>query len=195
MQKIMFDTKFGLEQAVLEGRKTMTRRLIGDKVLDEYYEYHDLASSLPVSTMSDSDFFLQYARYRVGETVAIAQSYSRIAFDLKGVTGRSFRMKYSDTMGWNNKMYVKAEEMVHHIKITDIKIERLQDISEEDCLKEGIKNYILGYGFDGWANKKGELKHCDTAKDAFAYLINKISGKGTWESNPWVFCYTFELIK
>jgi hypothetical protein len=31
-------------------------------------------------------------------------------------------------------------------------------------------------------------------KEAFSFLIDKVSGNGTWESNPWVFVYTFELI-
>lgn len=32
------------------------------------------------------------------------------------------------------------------------------------------------------------------AKETFAHLIDRVSGKGTWESNPWVFAYEFELI-
>lgn len=82
-------------------------------------------------------------------------------------------------------------------KIEDIKVERLQDISDEDCLKEGIfewgdpfhEDRVEDFGFFG------ATKHYLTPKEAFAALIDKIYSKGTWESNPWVFAYEFELIK
>ena len=100
----------------------------------------------------------------------------------------------ADKPGWKNKMFVSSYLMPHHIRITDIKIERLQDISDEDCLKEGLKDYIIGFGFDGWLNKRDELKHSPYPRTVFAALIDKVSGKGTLERNPWVFAYSFERI-
>ena len=95
-------------------------------------------------------------------------------------------------------MFVLAELMPHRIQITDIKVERLQDISEQECIYEGIRiskgNHngqrpFGEYTFDGWDDYSFD------ARTAFAALIDKVSGKGTWESNPWVFAYSFELIK
>lgn len=95
-------------------------------------------------------------------------------------------------------MFVKAWLLPNRIRITDIKVERMQEISNEDCLKEGV---IEGK-FKGFPNDMFyPYKNCKdtevswTAKYAFASLIDKISGKGTWESNPWVFVYEFELVK
>lgn len=92
-------------------------------------------------------------------------------------------------------MFVRAEDMPHHIRITNIRIERLQDIKIEDCLKEGLR--MAGdvglegtiYWYHGLANSWFR-----TPQDAYASLIDRISGKGTWESNPYVFVYDFELI-
>lgn len=98
--------------------------------------------------------------------------------------------------GCNNKMFVRADLMPHHIRITNIRVERLQDICEEDCLKEGLwRDDNVGlegttYWYHGLANSSFR-----TAKEAYAALIDKISGKGTWESNPWVFVYNFYLVK
>jgi hypothetical protein len=85
--------------------------------------------------------------------------------------------------------------MPHHIKITDVKVERLQSISDEDILKEGVWQYpkLRAYHVSkatGFAPDVAFL----TAREAFAYLIDRISGKGTWESNPWVVAYSFELV-
>lgn len=98
-------------------------------------------------------------------------------------------------------MFVRADLMPHHIRITDIKIERLQGISDKDCLKEGIEKYFLGFdsphtdcmGFTYSFDESGKYKY-PNAKQAFAALIDKVSGRGTWNNNPYVFAYEFELI-
>ena len=104
--------------------------------------------------------------------------------------------------GYRNKMFVKADYMPHRIRITNIKVERLQDISDEDCMKEGIYTraalhslHVNGYAytFDNWSDR-GIAMGSDTAKGAFASLIDRINGKGTWESNPWVYAYEFVLL-
>lgn len=93
-------------------------------------------------------------------------------------------------------MFVKADLMPHHIKITGIKVERLQDISDEDCLKEGIIHVstFLGQKIYHTPHVNGSYLSTNVAQEAFAYLIDKVSGKGTWESNPFVFAYEFVLV-
>ena len=102
----------------------------------------------------------------------------------------------TESAGWTNKMFVKADLMPRHIKITDVKIERLQDISVDDILCEGVwqfydnKNLFYVSKNIGYAPDVAFL----SAREAFWYLIDHISGKGTWESNPWVVAYSFELV-
>lgn len=89
--------------------------------------------------------------------------------------------------------------MPHRIRITDVRVERLNDISESDIKAEGI-DYVNGYsesyffGF-GVKTEKGWIRLGNTPREAYAALIDKISGKGTFESNPYVFVYGFELVK
>ena len=93
--------------------------------------------------------------------------------------------------GWRNKMFVKNELMPHKIKITGIKQCRLQDISEEECLREGVHVFAkCMFNFDS-----SDLPWYDSAKEAFADLINKLNGKDYWESNPLGYAYEFELVK
>ena len=201
MQKILFNDKFQLTKAVLEGRKTQTRRIIkcprefkGEWVAG--FNIHIRKSDKKVvdwpcmydADESEFDEGEILPRYKVGEIVAIAQSYADL-----GVEPFPFC-----EAGWRNKMFVKAELMPNQIKITNIHIQRLQDISDEDCLAEGIVKKV---GYDGipryyvpWY-KHTWAYATDSTKDAYRFLIDKVSGKGTWESNPWVFVYEFELIK
>ena len=92
--------------------------------------------------------------------------------------------------GWHNKMFVRADLMPHRIRITNVRVERLQDISDEDCLKEGIVEKPFGTAPAYWV-----LDVCfSNIRHAFRNLIDKICGPCTWASNPWVFVYEFELV-
>lgn len=191
MKKIMFNDKYGLTQAVLKGRKTQTRRIVytqnGFVVFDsEDFQHKKLDNGQALLTLCNNRF--KTARYKIGEEVTIAQRYSDIA--------NTHGQELAQLPGWDNKMFVKADLMPHRIRITNIRVERLQDISEQDCMAEGVwRDDNVGlegttYWYHGLVNSSFR-----TAKEAYAALIDKISGKGTWESNPYVFVYDFELVK
>ena len=186
MKKIMFNDKYCLTLSVLNGTKTMTRRVLRDNI--------------PLGNWEET---IKHLPYKVGEIIAIAQSYKSIAderddaetaLDLYKI-GDNFLTMDEMGAGWTNKMFVRADLMPHHIKITDVKVERLGDISDEDILKEGV-----------WQRFKTSLFYVSknvgyapyvafpTAREAFWFLIDKVSGKGTWESNPLVVAYSFELV-
>lgn len=98
-------------------------------------------------------------------------------------------------VGWNNKMFTAAYYMPHQIEIMDVRIERLQGISTTDCLLEGVSSQGERYYVPSMYDKKNNIITYKTPREAYAALIDKVSGKGTWESNPFVFVYTFKLIK
>ncbi len=205
-KKIMFNDKFGLTQAVLDGRKTMTRRIfyIPDKLvpyldIDDIFDIVD--DCIIWKDKSDNIRMTFEPKYKVGEVVAIAQSYESV-YNEKGLETMDMLVSgLKNHKGWQNKLFVAAGYMIHHIRITDIKIERLQDISDEDCLKEGIYrldsangNGGIAYSFVGASDKK-HIGLYNTPRDAFEVLIDKVSGKGVFQSNPYVFVYEFNLIK
>lgn len=194
MKKIMLNDKYGLTQAVLDGRKTMTRRVIKLTLSDK--EYLETAFDYDLREMVILD---RYSHYQIGDVVAIAQSYQDCCKEnlRPRYEGQIFPPYpiYDNLAGWNNKMFVKAELMPHHIHITNIRIERLQDISNEDCLREGISKAFNGtYDLKVVNGDKKKIMLYDNPREVFAALIDKVSGKGTWNRNPWVFVYEFELI-
>ena len=204
MKKIMFNDKYGLKQAVLEGRKTQTRRIMNPQPEDcstvhRWYKsayWKDKPMSLVVN--EDGSVYCEFCGYgakleggsifrlpyKVGEIVAVAQSYNSFYNDECNPN------LFPNGAGWTNKMYVKPELMPHRVRITAVRVERLRDISDVDCMAEGI-NYYEQEGFS-WCST-GKL--FDTPREAYAALIDKVSGKGTWERNPYVFVYDFELVK
>lgn len=203
MKKIMFNEQFGLQQATFDGTKTMTRRVVPDKILDKWYEFEEFyrmtaPTDIPCYIEPMEDFLIRHAPYEVGEVVAIAQRYSELFTDAYNIG------LYGRTAGWDNKMFVKAELMPHHIKIIDRKLERLQDISDEDCLREGIliennrSDYKYGFYTGSYMKTRGRQGTRSvwykTPRKAYADLIDKVSGKGTWNSNPLVFAYEYKRI-
>lgn len=207
----MFNDKYGLTEAVLSGRKTQTRRIItcpkkrnGIEVRGFYVWRRPSDGCIAEICMYDDDESTIdggniLPKYKIGEIVAIAQSYKD--------AGLQYDFPAEKIPGWNNKMFVKADLMPHQIRITNIKIEKLQDISDEDVIKEGFRfesiNENMGNCLSHWEyqllyeDKLGRpLWFSDkSAQEAFSRLIDKVSGNGTWESNPYVFVYEFELIK
>lgn len=211
MKKIIFNDKYHLTQAVLDGRKTQTRRVLNPTMFFKRMKTYEGWSKEDISAWKKScnrrlyeaqgdklqqmlDYALLSSRYKIGEEVAIAQAY-RVA---------ACNVDYSDkkieevdcSKGWKNKMFVKAELMPHRIRITNIRAERLQYITDEECLAEGIwKAHNVGLeGVTYWYTSLINSPY-RTAKKAYAALMDKISGKGTWASNPYVFVYEFELVK
>lgn len=199
MKKIMFNERFGLQQATFDETKTMTRRVVPDKTLEKWYdieEEYQMAAPMGVPCYLEpvEDFLIRHAPYKVGEIVAIAQRYSQI---ISAITPR-FAPHAKDWMrsekGWNNKMFVKAEYMPHHIKITGIKVDGLAGISDEDCLKEGIQVLKGGFRNQDAYTFKGDKVWWKTPYLAYKELIDRLNKRGYFESNPLVYAYTYELV-
>lgn len=203
MKKIMFNDNVKLTQLVIEELKTNTRRIIPQSELDKINqfqeEYYDLTFDKLEGVELIKHYYLVEKRgrlpYQIGDIVAVAQSYKTLFEEQRDDASRLFDLRNS--AGWNNKMFVKAELMHRRIKILDVRFEMLQDISDEDCLKEGIQTFYYGdckFPPDGYTFDDGK-SHFNSLRAAFAHLINKASRKDVWSENPYVFVYDFELIK
>lgn len=207
MKKIMFNDKYGLTQAVLDGRKTMTRRVdkrLNHPLVTEISDWgiDDKGKCYLAITYSTGLTEVVYPAYQIGEDIAVAQRY----WDLRNNDGFYEALQRADPSfplecirgekGCHNKMFVRADWMPHRIRITDIKVERLQDISEEDAMKEGLERWMNGYIVTGIMESHGQNNAWFRyPRDAFFRLFTKLCGYKAWKSNPWVFAYTFELIR
>ena len=217
--------RFGLEQAVIARLKENTRRRvlftkgINDKDVSNPVMGIDQKGRVYFTFSIGKETFDVYPKYQIGERVAVAQSYKDVInADPDNDYGNYFIKQFRYAPGWDNKMFVRADLMPHIIEITDIKAERLQDISDEDCRKEGIihvtwrqhpepfSDHYVDHDLwtlekyreqfeDAWSDDDPEAWAATSPKTAFAVLIRKLQGKKAWEHNEWQFAYTFKLIK
>lgn len=199
MKRISFKDSGGLNltQAVLSGRKTMTRRIAyKGEIKNLNTGFFTEGKDKGRLALCDSNFVVAKSQYGKGDVVAIQQAYKAIPpLDLYSSSYGKYAFERS--AGWTNKMFVAARFMPHHIRITDVRVERLQDISYEDCLREGIIKK-LGFFTMGVLIHNYTFRGCNSSyqnpRAAFAALIDKVSGRGTWNSNPLVWAYSFELV-
>lgn len=189
----MFNDKYLLTQEVLKGRKTQTRRIAYIGSLPRLdFGICVKPKNFGRATFSYGGVNISHSRYCIGEEVAVAQAYSEFVSEAGFNEAEINKLRISK--GWTNKMFVKADLMPHRIRITDIRAERLQDISEEDCLAEGIVDFESRINKAHFYSITDESATYGTAKKTYSLLIDKIAGKGIWASNPFVFVYEFGLI-
>lgn len=193
MQKIMFNDQYGLTQAVLDGRKTQTRRIAYQEPFRRNFNCGFCMEGKDKGklTINDGNEIVAKSTYKIGEVVAVAQRYSDIPFANDIFIG-------AVPIGWSNKMFVKSSLMPHQIKITNIRCERLQDISTDDCMKEGIfcshiEGFDDAFSYDATNDSKRKKWWYRTPIEAYKMLSCKLHLH--WGSNPLVFVYDFELVK
>jgi hypothetical protein len=191
MKKIMFNDQYGLTEAVLDGRKTQTRRIAYEKPFKHIRSCGFCTEGKDKGKLAiyDGNEIVAKSTYKIGEVVAVAQRYSDIPFNNK-MPGLS--------IGWLNKMFVKSSLMPHQIKITDIRCERLHYISTDDCMKEGIFcSHIDGiddaYSYDATNDDFTKKWWYRTPIEAYKMLSCKLHLH--WDNNPLVFVYDFKLVK
>ena len=192
----MFNERFGLQQATFDGSKTLTHRIVPEKIIKDAlaYQSHHIDDE-----KAYEKYILDHAPYKVGEIVAIAQRYSQLEkeIDRLGLPLNLQEWVYKHK-GYLNKMYVRAEDMPHHIKITGIKVEGLAGISDEDCLKEGIylRNDVITSQMEEVTRFQyhGTPHLFETPYRAYKDLIDRLNRRGFFESNPLTYTYEYKLI-
>ena len=213
MSKIMMNKRYGLETATIEGYKTKTSRI--EKCLSvlptDYNKMtteieicpYDTATEMIVAKRiwhgSHVETYHLKPRYKVGEVVALAQAYCDIMAAITPIDANPHCYDFlRKEQGYKNKMFVKERFMPHQILINNVEIRRLWDLSDEECIDEGIKGgqfndfpNIMYFPYPGC--KDSEV--CYTPTAAFNVLFDKICGHDAHEKNPWLFVYSFIKIK
>jgi hypothetical protein len=182
---ILFSTP--MVQAILEGRKTQTRRTKGlegiDKNPNEYPSYSDFPAIDPVMN--------------IGDVLWVRETFSHGCVENGKYTG--IRFKADDVtypVKWKPSLFMPKEACRIFLKIKSMRVERLQNISKEDAIEEGIEVTSIS------KKEKVEYQRYDlepgfgtnNAIYSFETLWEKINGKGSWNKNPFVWVYEFERI-
>ena len=202
---ILFSTL--MVQAIIEGRKSMTRRKIKLYKADE----HPLRQT---SQWMQENNTCPYGK--VGDVLWVRETWLYVMLDhahdlLEGVIDRTqFVYKASvhenfisyakEKYGykWKPSLFMPKDACRIFLEITDIRVERLNDITNEQAIKEGIRptSYFGNTPllFCDYSSKTPINDSCP-AKYSFETLWQSINGKDSWEENPWVWVISFKRIE
>ncbi len=225
-------------RAILEGRKTQTRRLakyahfVGRKAAkpeNQIYDFEAFVRFNPAYLPPAAYEFCPYGqpgdRLWVRETFGVVQLFRDFesgiiddAQDLGEIPKEDprrhewgeFGIPYSATykgddeereFAWHPSIHMPRWASRLNLDVLDVRAERLQDISEEDAIAEGIQKV--------WSDDQGEtpgrylyFSEADakgtghaTAREAFRILWESINGPGSWDANPWVWVVEFRRLE
>ena len=176
-------------RAILHGRKTQTRRVVKLTA-----DGHVQAPSKHLRWYPTDPGAIQACRYgQAGDLLWVRETWARHA---SGVDyAADFAAVSRPQAGpWRPSIHMPRWASRITLRTTDIRVERLQDISEDDARAEGAMWHDGGtYWHSGWSHDYSDV-HAD-AYSSFARLWNKINGPGAWDANPWVWAISFERVK
>jgi len=154
-------------RAILDGRKTQTRRVVR-----------------PQLWLRENSRFVQKPKYQVGDILWVRETWQHWLNDNGNPSGDC--MYKADEcgrngIGWKPSLFMPREACRLFLKVTEVRAERLQDISEKDAIAEGVRSRLPDNGI---------------AQSEFQDIWDSINAKKfPWESNPWVWVITFQIQK
>lgn len=207
---ILFNTE--MVRAILDGRKTVTRRMIKYPPHPDMPDNHDYCQ-MPLWMRIEKDeygfrtlhymdvieqepfrqtrYFESLGPYEKGDILYVRETWN--------VCGNGYRYKadwekdgIADITKWRPSIHMPKEAARIWLKVTDVRVERLQDITEEQAEKEG------GIDNRGFINSpENEYNNLHTAKEHFMQIWNSTIKKSDldrygWDANPWVWVIEFE---
>lgn len=189
-------------EAILNNRKTQTRRICKH----QFWSFSELTDFNKNGIHKKSDPNVS-SRYQVGNILWIRESWNynddlEEPYVYKQKHANEFLPEYHNPLKWKPSIHMPFEAARIFLKVIDVRVERLQNISNEDAIAEGIKPLLMS---NQQLIEQGQLyqnyfqngKFMDGLPPFWSFnsLWCKINGGKSWESNPWVFVYEFELLK
>jgi hypothetical protein len=222
IKPILFNTE--MVQAILDGRKSCTRRL----VKPEPQGYFEVSEEPLYIYDTDGNQGKITPPYQPGDILYVRETWHKY---IKRV-GKGECCRFAEFYGyrasvansedadepWRPSIHMPKEAARIWLKVTDVKVERLQEITEVQAQAEGIRGYskdgnLYKYAVtdDWWIDFHNKHRKSffggtwwqdmpRTAKDAFSYLWNSTIKKSDltcygWNANPWVWVIEFERCK
>jgi hypothetical protein len=196
--------------AILEDRKTVTRRIVPGVILKKRikYEAQQVSNSMFTGLIPERDFYMKYTKYHLGDLLWVRENFQ--IYPMQEFLSKSGEMKpytkipkekpegyyveyaaeQENQRKWRPSIFMPRYLSRIVLEVTDVRVERLMEITDRDAVNEGITMSLargMNFKNDGLEGFRGY----------FAILWNDLNadrGYG-WETNPWVYRIEFKRIK
>jgi hypothetical protein len=191
-------------RALLDDRKTQTRRLFKGIEQMPNGTWHIFGGMIGVAEPDVPKHAPDYVRIQVGDRLWVRETWQALSFgDYQPTKSSQSEVRYAATdpcadldaeargYPWRPSIFMPRWASRLTLIVTDVRVERLQDVSEEDAKAEGIEQ-----DSDGWRDYlMPHTQCCGNPIDSYRTLWDHINGAGAWDANPWVAAYSFSVIK
>lgn len=187
---ILFNTE--MVRAILNNEKSVTRRILKPQ---PYKESKLLTNNLFPETVEAGagnvyafwDGTVTTPTYKVGDILYVRETWR------KWVGGYSYKADAPNTCQWKPSIHMPKEAARIFLWVTDVRVERLQDIRAVDCISEGVVS-------KPHYTKRGNLVLHGRYKTDFSLFWNSTVKKSDldkygWDANPWVWVIEFERVE
>lgn len=212
MKPILFSTP--MVQAILDGRKTMTRRVMNPQPLFYTGRKYVFADDVCPKKWEDCDNIIDTYQYQPGDILWVRETWNAAYNDnaRTQVDHYIYKTDKPSTEHWRPSIFMPRKAARIFLRVTDIRVERLQDITGGQAIKEGVPtewpmeavycHECKGEGLIGTCHPvtlgymEIDCPHCETPAKRFRSLWDSINGKRGygWDINPWVWVISFERI-
>jgi hypothetical protein len=185
-------------QAIREGRKTQTRRVVKPQPPSDDFLNADNAIAFVTEKTLNHTVRCPYGQS--GDVLWVQETWALPSDSDGNDIGYQFKADYSDSSEdwkWKPSIHMPREAARLFLRIKAVRVERLQEISEDDAKNEGIYYSEAGEGYEDYLfdySGKNRIELFVYAKDSFQSLWQSINGPESWEANPWVWVVEFERI-
>ena len=187
VRPILFSTP--MVQAIMKGQKTQTRRIVKGMALD--WLQPDMFT--PEFVVNPENNMCPYGK--VGDMLWVRETWAKVStFPEPDCFGKYLYKSMGDTPEkWMPSIFMPKDACRIFLKLTDIRIERLHELSEADARAEGVAHVIDKItGYCGYDYIIGGYNLMTTPYHGFRSLWKKINGEQSWNENPFVWVITFE---
>lgn len=205
---ILYSTE--MVKAIYENRKSKTRRTKGlDFINDSFSEWEYLGIDKEGRHLMRNEYgatnAIKCPYGQPGEIHWVRETFANLNVDFSEVQpyfvyqADLFDEDQHGPVTWKPSIHMPKTAARFFLKVTDVRIEKLQDISEEDAIAEGILFNNFGYkdylqDASGYGHPDVDYPHVYGPRLSYKTLWQYINGEESWDTNPWVWVISFERI-
>nr|WP_295681198.1 hypothetical protein [uncultured Lachnoclostridium sp.] len=217
MKPILFNAD--MVKAILDGRKTVTRRLVKRTPSNDepcgfgfWREFNESDKKWYIKDYTHSctwypenEYMQRFGKFKIGDILYVRETWQCLNpySDKEYVYKASCDIDFANDIGkWLPSIHMPKEVARIFLRVTDVRVERLHDMNQEDALKEGLKLQCHRTDDDCSAYLKCNFQNTVACLDKFRELWNStipkkdpgVMYKYGWKANPWVWVIEFERI-
>ncbi|WP_338523325.1 hypothetical protein NUH87_26580 [Pseudomonas batumici] len=190
-------------RAILEGRKTVTRRPVKARLANRFDEPRgqaDIDAGYPFVECDDGYVSaVKLCPYgQPGDRLWVRETWARIGIaqapDQEWVVYRESDNRTDYGGPWKPGIHMFRRDSRILLEITGVRVERLQNISEDQSKAEGVRLYTDHAELGDWYHVDGIETYSSDPRKSFELLWSSINGAESWNANPWVWVVEFRRV-